>query len=246
MSYAPAIHVALIGLIILPLAIVACCGVATPDTARSVLLGGSWAYMDARVDVSGPITGSIEADDKIYFGFWGACRDDHNGNVNCESWSALETCSDSSTSQSELWQRACRTRDLQHWLGFCVVSAFFVTFFYFLSMMLRASIDSKLRKKASLILGFIALLLNFMAWVTYVDQCKPTGFRLVTVFGQITAPVHSGPGLNCAIAVFVFLLLSIVASIMTPVANARAQAAQSKSPVPTVPATVVTSAASAV
>jgi len=246
MSYAPAIHVALIGLIILPLAIVACCGVATPDTAPSVLLGGSWAYMDG-VDVSGPITGSIEVDDKIYFGFWGVCRDNHDGNVNCESWSALSTCSDpTSTSQRELWQRACRTRDLQHWLGFCVVSAFFATFFYFLTMMLRASIDSKLRKKASLILGFIALLLNVMAWATYVDQCKPTGFRLVTSFGQITAPVHSGPGLNCAIAVFVFLLLSIVASIMTPVANARAQAAQSKSPVPTVPARVVQSAASAV
>ena len=130
MSYAPAIHVALIGLIILPLAIVACCGVATPDTARSVLLGGSWAYIDAKVDISSPfITGSIEADDKIYFGFWGVCRDDHNGNVNCESWSALDACSDSTpTLQGEPWQRACRTRDLQHWLGFCVVSAFFVTF----------------------------------------------------------------------------------------------------------------------
>jgi hypothetical protein len=177
------------------------------------MYGASWAYEQVRSS-------------KIFLSFWGICaageaaaQMDEQENLDYQCWPWADVCGPNSPSLGAFKDRACRTRDLQGFLGFCMIASFFSALFFFIVMVLRSARDSRGKKIASIVFGSFTCLLTVLAFGTYNDQCFP-GEVNISMFGFTLGTQYHfkiGPAFAATIAAFCFMFLNLIAAALLPV-----------------------------
>eukprot|EP00967_Tisochrysis_lutea_P117411 scaffold189869_cov32-Tisochrysis_lutea.AAC.1 len=188
------------------LLIVGCCGMSTLATT---LQGASWAT-------------TVSGDGTVFTSFYGLCSNpanflfpdlnNTNTGIKCKDWKDILECRDI---PDEFYRVACRTKGLKHWLGFCMITSFFLTLIFTIFVIFRRVVDSPKRKKGAVITGWLAWLFLILTFATFSVNCIPRGAEYKLRDEKLW--LIPGPGMGSTIAVWFFLFIFVpVNMILAP------------------------------
>mmetsp|Transcript_21791 Transcript_21791/g.72184 ORF Transcript_21791/g.72184 Transcript_21791/m.72184 type:complete len:266 (-) Transcript_21791:352-1149(-) len=191
------------------LLIVALCGM---SVVPSTVWGASWGT-DTYVDSN-----------YVVISFHGLCSKPNifvsedegvvtSSDLECKKWEDLDECKDDfvfptdngTLPDDEFFDKVCRTNSLKHWLGFCTIVAFFATLAAACFVTARRLADSPKRQKGATISLCLAWLFLVITFGTFSANCLPRGSY--SVYARKDIDMVPGPGMDCSICVWVFVML---------------------------------------